>query len=159
MLDEALRALAASPPAQALKASRLAYPLVNALHILGLSTLFGAILALNTRLLGLGGSIEIAPLAAFLPKVAAFGLGVAAVTGLALFSVQPVDYAGNAAFLVKIGLVSAATLHAIAVHRTAGWKSVRGPLGIVTPQLRASAALSTGLWISAIVAGRFIGFE
>ena len=106
MLDELLGALAASPVATALRASRVVYPVVNALHILGLAALFGAILALDLRLLGAARSIPAEPLARYLPRVAAAGLGTAVLTGLALFTVQPADYIGNRAFLLKVALVA-----------------------------------------------------
>jgi hypothetical protein len=158
MLDAALTALAQSPPAEAVKASYYAYPLVNAAHILGLATLFGAILALDLRLLGLFRQVPAQPLARVLPRVAAAGLLVALPTGVLLFSVEPFDYAGNQAFLAKLALVTLGTVHALAVHRTPGWKAViRGDRAIPLP-LRASAALSLALWTSAVVAGRMIAF-
>ena len=47
-----LEMIAASLPAQALKASFWAYPLVNAGHILGLALFIGAIVPLDLRILG-----------------------------------------------------------------------------------------------------------
>jgi hypothetical protein len=158
MLDDLLGALAASPPASALRASRVAYPVVNALHILGLAALFGAILALDLRLLGAARAIPAAPLARYLPRVAAVGLGAAVVTGLALFSVQPHDYVANRAFLFKVTLVGAGALHAISVHRSAAWRRFAAEGGAVEKRLRVSAALSLAIWVAAIVAGRFIAF-
>lgn len=158
-LTEALRALAASAPAAALRASRYAYPLVNALHILGLATLFGAILALDLRLLGLGRAVPLAPLAGFLPRIAAAGIVVSLVSGIALFSVQPVEYAANGAFRLKLIFVSCGVTHAFLVHRSTGWKKIRNGAGTTSIGLRLSAGVSLALWTGAILAGRFIGFE
>lgn len=157
MLEAALSALESSALAQALSASRYAYPLVNAAHIMALATLFGSILALDLRLLGVFRAVPVQPLAAVLPRVAATGLAVAIPTGVLLFSVQPFDYAANSAFLIKISLVALGTAHALWVHGTAGWKALAGG-GTIAPRLRLSAAMSILIWTSAIIAGRFIAF-
>lgn len=152
-----LAEIAASPPALALKASRYVYPVVNALHIMGLATLFGAIVAFDLRLLGVGAGVPLRPLALHLPRVAACGLGIAVLSGALLFSVKPFDYVANGAFLVKVGLVLVGTLHAVAVRRSSGWRALLGG-GAVGRGLRLSAAASLLIWIAAIVAGRWIAF-
>ena len=159
MIEAILAGLGATPIAASLRASLYAYPLVNAAHILSLAALFGSILALDLRLLGVAKAVPIQPLATLLPRVAAAGLAAAVLTGALLFLVQPVDYAGNPFFLAKIALVAVGAAHAIAVHRSRGWQVVRSPLGIVTRRLRLSALLSLTIWTAAILAGRFIGFE
>ena len=160
MLEDALGLLAASPLAAALKDARYAYPVANAIHIMALATLFGAILALDLRLLGVARAIDLRTLARYLPRVAGSGLALAVLSGLLLFSVQPFDYVGNGAFLLKISLVALGTLHALWLHRTAAWRELvdgTGPIG-VGAGLRASATLSLSIWIAAILAGRFIAY-
>jgi len=158
MLDELLGALAASPLASALRASRVVYPLVNALHILGLGALFGAILALDLRLLGAARSIPAEPLARYLPRVAAAGLGTAVLTGFALFTVQPADYVANRAFLLKVALVGIGAVHALSVHRSGAWRRFVATGGVVETRLLVSAAISLVIWVAAILSGRFIAF-
>ncbi|NDV88878.1 DUF2214 domain-containing protein [Aurantimonas aggregata] len=159
MIGDLLAGLGATPLAAALRASLYAYPLVNAAHILSLAALFGSILALDLRLLGVAKALPVQPLAVLLPRVAAGGLAMAVLTGALLFLVQPVDYAANRFFLAKIGLVAIGTAHAVLVRRSRGWQVVRSPLGIVTRGLRLSALASLLIWTAAIVCGRFIGFE
>lgn len=158
MIEAALTWLEASPPAQALTSSRYAYPLVNAAHILGLATLFGSIIALDLRLLGVLRAVPARPLALALPRVAAAGLMLAVFTGFALFSVQPRDYAANPAFLTKLTLVALGTIHAVLVHRGSAWKALVRDGAPENWRLKASAALSLTLWTGAIVAGRLIAF-
>ncbi|MGE4049410.1 MAG: DUF6644 family protein [Acetobacteraceae bacterium] len=153
-----LSLIATSPVASALKTSAYAYPIVNALHIMGLATLFGAILALDLRLLGAFRSVPAQPLAQVLPRVAAAGLCVAVTTGALLFSVNPFDYAANTAFLTKLVLVTAGALHAVAVHLSPGWTGVLAGAGRIGGGIRVSAAVSLLIWTSAILAGRFIAF-
>jgi hypothetical protein len=158
LLDIVLAGIAASPVAAFLKTSQIVYPIVNATHILGLATLFGAILVLDLRLLGAFPTVPARPLAYVLPRIASCGLAVAVVTGSLLFSVEPYDYAGNRAFLTKVMLVLIGASHAIYVHSSRGWRSLaRGGAG-VGRGLKISAAVSLLVWIAAIFAGRFIAF-
>jgi len=161
VLDALLVDLAAAPFATALKASRYAYPVVNAVHIMALGTLFGAILALDLRLLGLGRLSPVRPLATYLPRVAAGGLAVAVPSGFLLFSVDPLAYAANPAFVTKVCLVAAGAVHAGAVHASPDWRrllGVGGGEGDIGRGLRVSAALSLTIWTAAILSGRLIAF-
>lgn len=158
MLETALAWIAASPVAAALKSSRYAYPVVNAVHIMGLAALFGSIVTLDLRLLGAFRTVPARALATALPRVAAFGLVVAILSGAALFSVEPADYAANRAFLIKLALVLIGAAHAIAVHFTGGWRDLVHGRGGIDAGLRLSAAISLAIWTSAILAGRFIAF-
>lgn len=158
MIESALTALGESEIAQAFAASRYVYPIVNALHILGLATLFGAILALDLRLLGMFSSVPAQPIARMLPRVAATGLSFAIVTGLFLFSVEPLDYAANSAFLVKVALVALGIVHAASVHVSSSWHRLFRDGGLIDARLRISAFVSLSIWTAAIVAGRFIAF-
>lgn len=152
-----LDALAQSPLAQAISSSRQVYPLLNAAHIAALASLFGSILALDLRLVGLFRAVPILPLAQVLPRVSACGLVMAVLTGFMLFLVEPHDYAANGAFRAKLALVATGAIHALAVHRSSAWQAlVTG--GRIGAGLRLSGALSLAIWTSAIVAGRLIAF-
>lgn len=157
MIDAALIALEASAPAEFLRASPYAYPLVNAAHIMALAALFGSILALDLRLLGAFPSVPAAPLARALPAVAATGLALALATGLALFAVQPVDYLATPAFPVKLGLIAMGTAHALLLRSAPSWRRLLDGEA-VAPSLRVSAAFSLVVWAGAILAGRWLAF-
>ncbi len=144
--------------ATALKASVYVYPLVNALHIMGLATLFGAIVALDLRLLGVASGVPLRPLAQHLPRVAAGGLAVAVLTGLLLFTVKPFEYVDNRAFQVKAVLVVAGASHAAIVHASVAWRALVADGGASRHGLRVAAAISLVIWTSAILAGRLIAF-
>lgn len=143
------------PAVNALKASYYAYPLVNALHILAIGTLLGAVLLMDLRILGIVRSVAREPLLNLLREAAAVIFPVAVVTGLALFSVRAQEYATNAAFLAKMALLALAGLNFWTFRRIAGSATDAVPCSIPA---RFSAALSIVLWISVLVAGRFIGF-
>ncbi|WP_371345167.1 DUF6644 family protein [Ancylobacter sp. IITR112] len=159
-MDEAVSLLAALgdwPGARMLRASWVAYLLVNAAHILGIALLLGAILVLDVRLLG---ALSTAPLAVMGPlqvRVAACGMGLAVLTGLWLFSVRPAEYAANPAFLTKLALLAAACANIVLQHAHPAYRrAMQG--GPVPARLRVSAALSLLLWLAVLVAGRWIGF-
>ena len=106
-LDRALEAIEQLGPITALRESVLAYPLVNALHIVGIALLFGAIVALDLRLIGwkpeAGPSEAIARL---LLPVAIGGLLLAIPAGLLLFATDARAYAASPLFQAKMLLVT-----------------------------------------------------
>jgi hypothetical protein len=154
---ELLGALEASAVASALRRSLILYPVVNALHILGLALLVGAIVSFDLRAFGFFADVPPQSLARFLPNVAAAGLVLAVVTGVLLFAVKPFDYAANPAFLTKLALVLLGTANAVAQRRSAGWQAVLtgGEPGV---RVRLGAALSLVIWCAALMAGRMIAF-
>ena len=145
------------PHAALLRRSATLYLLVNAAHILGIGLLVGAILPLDLRLIGVLRSGPTSVLAPFLVRVAAAGLLLAMLTGLLLFSVRPGEYAGNPAFLAKMGLLALALGNVLLQHRSSGWRGM-GQTGEAGASVRALAAVSFCLWIGVLVAGRWIGF-
>jgi hypothetical protein len=154
---EFLASLAETPLARALITSSTLYLLVNAAHILGIGMLFGAILALDLRLLGLAPVVPLAVVAPYLSRLAGAGVILAILTGLCLFSVRPLEYARNPAFLVKLCFVALGLLNVAVVHFNSGWRMVLAG-NAPTAALRFSAILSIAIWISAVIAGRWIGF-
>lgn len=152
-LGKALGAIEQWQPIAALRESTLAYPLVNALHIVGIALLFGAIVALDLRLIGwrrnAGGVDQFARL---LLPVATGGLIVAILAGLLLFATDARDYAASPLFQAKMLVVGLAIANAVWL-RLIGWRepgsSRRAAIG---------GAASILLWLAAIVLGRMIGY-
>ncbi|MDO9501936.1 DUF2214 domain-containing protein [Falsiroseomonas sp.] len=152
-----LELIAASAPAVALRGSVTLYLLVNATHVLGLGLLVGAIVTLDLRLLGLFRAAALPHLAPPLVRVAATGLGLAALTGLALFSTRPATYLENPAFLVKLGLLALALVNLALLHAGRPWHAALAG-GAVAARLRVAAGISLAAWLGALLAGRWIGF-
>lgn len=143
--------------ATALSRSAIAYPLVNAAHILALALLFGAIAILDLRLLGLFRGSPLGAVARPATRMAACGFALAATTGFLLFSTRPLTYAENPAFLVKLGLIGLALLNATLLHVNPRWHVALAG-GAVHGSLRASAVASLFVWMTVVLAGRWIGF-
>jgi hypothetical protein len=113
--------------------SRWGYAALSASHILALAMLVGATLPLNLRLLGLWPRIEVATLARVLVPVAATGLALAILTGLALFSVRAGEYAALSVLHVKVALVTIGGAAAIWAHVRYGWTLAAAPLPACGP--------------------------
>ena len=151
-MDALLAALSESGPAQAIRFSRWGYAAVNTAHVASLAILVGAILPLDLRLLGAWRSVPLEPLARGPVPVAATGLGLALLTGLLLFSTRAPGYAGIDLFWVKLALIAAGSLHAIAVQAGPGLTALSDR------SRRLSGGISLACWAGALVSGRFLAF-
>lgn len=145
------------PGAALLQRSGTIYLLVNAVHILGIGLLVGAILPLDLRLVGFFRRVPLDVIGPFLSRAASIGVLVAVVTGLWLFTVKPVEYLENAAFLWKAALLVLALGNVVLQHRNRHFR-VALASGDVHPSVQLTAVCSAILWLSVLVAGRWIGF-
>jgi hypothetical protein len=156
-MDAVLEWIGALPFALAIRRSATLYIFVNAAHILSIGIIVGSILPLDLRLIGFFRSVPVGVVGPYLSRAAASGIVLAILTGLCLFSVRPLEYAGNPAFLTKITLLVLGVLNAALLHVTPQWRAaVKG--GPLTLSVRLSALLSMAIWIGAVLAGRWIGF-
>lgn len=145
------------PGARWLQGSGTAYLFVNAAHVLGIALLLGSILVLDFRLLGGLRAVPLAVLGPLNARVAASGVALALLTGFWLFTVQPREYVGNPAFLIKLGLIALALANVVVQHANPAYgRALAG--APVSAGVRASAAASVLLWLAVLVAGRWIGF-
>jgi hypothetical protein len=145
------------PGAVLLRRFWVAYLFVNAAHILGIGLILGSILPLDLRLLGLFRWAPLAVLGPLLTRSAAAGVALAFLTGLWLFSVRPAHYLANAAFLSKLVLIALALTNVVLQHRNHHFRQAL-QTGQIHPSLRLAALVSALLWLSALIAGRWIGF-
>jgi hypothetical protein len=159
MLADVLSALQDAAPVGALRRSHWVYPIVNAGHIVGLALLFGAIVPLDLRLIGLWRRVPIGQLARTLLPVAIAGLALAVLTGGLLFSVSAVKYAGMTLFQAKLLLILGALANALLLHRASAWAAHDGGgLRGTTLRLQLAGVLSIGCWLAVIFAGRMLGY-
>ena len=154
---EFLQALAEWPGAVVMRRFQVLYLLVNASHIISISLVVGTIVTLDLKLLGLFRQFPVATLAPPLSRVSAAGIILAILTGLLLFSVRPAAYVQNTAFLIKVALIVLGVANALLLNRNYHWKVALSG-GELHRSVRLSAFLSLALWLSAVIAGRWIGF-
>ncbi|QTF93090.1 hypothetical protein [Halomonas sp. BM-2019] len=144
--------LAETPLADWVRLSRWGYGILNALHVLGIALLVGAIVALDLRLLGWQHRLALTPLARLLQPVAITGLLLALATGGLLFLADPPGYAAMPLFWLKLTLIVLAIANALALNLGPG-------LANASPRrLRLAGALSLALWVAVLATGRFLAF-
>ena len=81
--------LESAPPGEWMRASGVwSYGLVNLVHILGIATLFGSVLVLDLRLLGLWQRVPLASIEVPTLPLSVTGFCVAALSGVMLISTQ-----------------------------------------------------------------------
>ena len=136
------------------------YGIVNLGHILGIAVLFGAILLLDLRMLGAWRALPLAALSRPSVSAAAAGFTLAVLTGIPMLATKAGDYIGNPLLLIKFPTIALALLNVIALHRSAAWQAHRARALTMSEQNRLAvhAALSIGLWLTVITAGRMIGY-
>src|SRR5687767_9894582 len=136
------------------------YAVVNLAHILGVASLFGAVLILDLRLLGVWSQTPLAALADAAAPIAAVGFGLAALSGAGLLASNATEYVGNPFLLIKFPAVALGFVNAVLVRRSRAWKAVR--TRELTPHEHRQLALIGGTslvcWLTAITAGRMIGY-
>ena len=148
---EIAAAIEASPLATLLRQSRWTYPAVNALHVLGVALLVGAIVPMDLRLIGLWrAEMPLAAVLRLLRPVAAAGALLAIAAGVLLFVVQARDYVGQPLFAIKMTLVAAGLAHALA------WGSALA--AAPRPRQRLAGGFSLAVWIPALLCGRTLGY-
>jgi hypothetical protein len=140
---------------RALKASFVAYPVVNALHIMSIGALLTSVLLMDMRIVGAFRSLPHAAFVALLRRTALIAFAGALVTGLLLFSVRAGEYAAMPVFLLKMALILVAGMNLLAFELLSRTTNSDEPAAGAATVL---AVLSVLLWTSVLFAGRFIGF-
>ena len=136
------------------------YAVVNLSHILGVATLFGSVLVLDLRLLGCWRRIPIATLASATIPVATVGFGIAALTGTALLATKATDYLNNPFFDIKFPAIALGLINVLILNLLPAWRA-RGKRELSRAehrQLSVMGGFSMACWLTAVSAGRMIGY-
>jgi len=134
------------------------YAFVNLAHILGVASLFGAVLIIDLRLLGVWRRTPLAVLTHVAVPVAAGGFGLAVLSGL--LAANATEYVGNPFFYVKFPAIAIGLVNAFVVSVSPAWEAsgAREPTAMENRQLALMGATSLACWLTAIGAGRMIGY-
>lgn len=131
------------------------FPAIEAVHLLGLALLGGAVLMLDLRLLGWGLSTATpAQLERQARPWAWAGLAVLVLTGGLLFTSETLKLYGSPAFWLKM-----AALFTVLVYTAAVRNPVARRTTMVNARSRLVAGMSLLLWLTVAVSGRWIGFS
>lgn len=134
------------------------FPLMETIHFIGLSVMFGALMVIDLRVMGVAPFINMQAAMRFIP-VAIIAFAVNLLTGLAFLSADPHRYFPNISFQWKIGLIFVAGLNALWF-----WFGEHKQLVALADGEQADfrakfiAFLSLIVWIAVIVFGRMIPY-
>jgi hypothetical protein len=136
------------------------YAIVNLAHVLGIATLFGSILVLDLRLVGVGRRVPLAALSSAIVPVAATGFVIAATTGVGLLATKTTEYLGNPFLFIKFPAIALGLINAALVRRTGAWQAHqrRELTANEERQLAILGGVSLLCWLTAITAGRMIAY-
>ena len=139
-----------------IKQSPWLFPVIEAVHLLGLSALGGTLLVVDLRMLGAG--LRTRPIAELAQDVRPWLVGSLAVmilTGTALFLSESVKCYYSQAFWVKITTIPIAALFTLTVRQRVATRAGMD----ATVSTRLAAIVSVVLWFTVAAAGRWIGFS
>lgn len=153
-------AIEATPIATWVRTGLNVLPFINVAHIVAVALVFGTIFMVDMRLIGLQSVTRpVTRVARDLLKWTWVGFGIAAVTGLLMFSANATTFYINTQFQLKMVVLVLAGLNMvvfelITARSIADWDTQR-----ITPNAaRFAGVASILLWVSVIVLGRWIGY-
>jgi hypothetical protein len=136
--------------------SIMVFPFILILHTVGLAFLVGANVAFDARVLGLARGVPLLSMRRYYRSMWA-GFWVNAFSGVLLLIAYPTKALTNPVFYMKLALITLA----LVLGRRIRDYMLSGALaaGTRAPQpLRILAAVSLGLWLVSITAGRFLAY-
>jgi hypothetical protein len=147
---------AASGLGIAIRDSLWLFPVIEAIHLLGLAMMGGFVLLVDMRLMGL--AMPRKPVAALAREIQPWLIGtlsVMLITGLLLYTSEAIKLYYNAAFWMKMSFLISAIVYTFTVRRAV----LAADETRIGPVWRTLAALvSIGLWAGVGIGGRAIGF-
>jgi hypothetical protein len=158
---ELLTWLEGSALGQGLRASGVwTYGFLNLGHIAGIATLFGSVLLLDLRLLGCWRGIDLGAISRPTVPLAAAGFSLAVVTGASMLSFNASEYHGNPFLLIKFPAIALGLVNVLVVSRMRVWreKDERELTQREQARLALAGGFSLGCWLTALGAGRMIGY-
>jgi hypothetical protein len=138
-----------------------AWPASETVHFLGLSLIFGVLLAVNLRILGVMRQVPFADVHRLLPW-GMLGFGANLITGMLFFVGQPKQYIDSAPFYWKIVflMIAGANFLYLTVFRKAWSPRDNALYGPWNPSLadKAMAVISLFSWLAVLYGGRMLPF-
>jgi len=137
-----------------------AFPMIESLHVMALVTVFGTILIMDLRLLGLASNnVAASKMSSDTLKWTWIGFVIAAITGTLLFASKASTYMVNPYFLTKMGLMAAAGINMLIFHFVT-YKTVNewDTSGTLPTGAKLAGILSIIFWVVIVFCGRAVGF-
>jgi hypothetical protein len=149
-----------TPFSNTMRESLWAEPIVETIHVLTLTLFLGFAVMLDMRLLGV--AMKRRRMSEVLGQLNPWlfgGFAVMIVTGVLLFSGDPVAFYSTTVFKVKMIMLVLAGLNVLIFNATIGRKVAEWDLSPRTPGgAKLAAIVSLALWVMIIAAGRWIAY-
>ena len=136
--------------------SIMAFPMVLALHTIGLGLVVGCTVVVSLRLLGGASHIPLKPLETFF-SIMWIGFAINAVSGVMLFAKEATTVSISVVFWVKMTLIALA-MWVVTRIRAAVFDDPLIDTHPVPRHVRTLALASILLWAAAITAGRLLAY-
>lgn len=147
-----------TPLNQLIQATYWLWPILEIMHFLGLTLLFGGLLVVDLRMAGFNVQLDLSATHKLLPVVL-IGFAINLLTGILFFYGDPMRYSINIGFQIKMGLIVLAGINAGYFH----WKL--SPMvkaldaGATIPlQVKLIAMTSLSTWFGVLLFGRLIPY-
>ena len=154
-----LKNLEGTALASGIRDSLYLFPLLESVHVMALSVVFGTILIVDLRLLGVASRHRpFVRMSSELLRITWGAFAMAALTGALMFITNARVYAGNTSFRVKMVLlvlagINMALFHWLGTRHLETWDRKRPP-----SSAKFAGGASLVLWTTIVAAGRWIGF-
>lgn len=160
MIHDFLQAIGDTAIAAAVRENELLFPWLEVAHVLAVATVFGSVLIVDLRLIGVAStSYPISRLTKSMLPMTWIAFAGAVVTGAMMFSAKPVDYFENTAFRAKMLLLVAAGFNMLLFHLLTMRGIALWDRDAPTPLAARIAGFSSILiWLAVVACGRWIGF-
>lgn len=158
-LQQFLQAIQDSAIGEWMRYTPRAMPVVEAVHVLGAVMVFGTMLVVDLRLLGLADARRaFRRLSRQWLPLAWGAFGISAITGALMFTTSTLAYAANPAFQLKMLALLGAGLNmaffqAVILRDAAKWER-----DVPSRAARIAGLTSIMLWAAIVLLGRWIGF-
>lgn len=144
----------------AVRESDFAFPIIETVHVLGITLMAGTIAMMDLRLLGvISKKARVSDVARLILPLTWIGFGLMFVSGSLLFAAEALKSYDNPAFRLKMLLLLIAGANPLIFHSTIYRSVDEWDQAVVTPvRARAAAIASLTLWSLIIMSGRAIAY-
>jgi hypothetical protein len=136
------------------------YPIIESVHVLGLTLFLGLLLLWDTRLLGF--VLRRVPVSALWRQLfpwITLGAVIITISGTLLFVSDPVKFYGNVFFRIKVVLLVLAAANAAAYHLGIERRLVEWDTAATPRAAKIAGATSIAVWAIVVVVGRLIAYN
>jgi len=135
------------------------FPIVETLHVMALTIVFGSIAMVDLRLLGLASrDSRVSRLSDEVLPWTWIAWCTAAVFGTLMFMAKATTYAGNLQFRLKFVCMALAAVNMLIFQFGAYRQVARWDTGTTPVSAKVAGAASLSLWIGVVFFGRWVGF-